>query len=265
MSFFPLDRNITSSSVWLFCTPAELKVWLYLLTQANRVGVVDESTAVIAFRCNLPTATVEGAIEHFLSPDPASRTKTNDGRRLERSGDSKLLILNYSEYQNKDYSTPRTRRYRLKQETVPTVPDRSGTPGNDLHLHQHQHTPLSDVRTVGPVEKWETSTGTATETEARKVWEAVCRTIEAPEHQKQTWLRPTRGVSLEDSTLTVWVPPGAHARWIRQNYIGKLQAALGTTRLKFVTDDPGLPATDAPTAAEWPQGGSVASTSGQSR
>jgi hypothetical protein len=211
------------------------------------------------------------ALERLCSPEGESRSRDVEGRRLVRV-DGGYIVVNYMKYRDFDHKAAermRRLRARRKAESVtPVRPNGDGVPPNvtqaESREQRAEHTPLSDVRTEGPVEKLKTSTGTDTETEARSLWEAVCRKIDVPEHQKHTWLRPTQGVSLEDSTLTVMVPPGPHARWIRQNYVGKLQAALGATRLRFVTQDGWPPASDAPTPGPSPQGGILAELPGAS-
>ena len=44
MSYFPLDRELLTSSIWTDASPAALKVWFYLLLSADpRNGIVRDT------------------------------------------------------------------------------------------------------------------------------------------------------------------------------------------------------------------------------
>ena len=120
MSYFPLDRDILSSSLWFTGTPEAFKVWCYLMLKANpRTGVVDDSVPSIAGQCALPIdATIE-ALEWLASPDQHSRSKELDGRRIER-GPAGIRLVNYLARRDKDHSTERVKKFRAKKrdETV---------------------------------------------------------------------------------------------------------------------------------------------------
>lgn len=132
MSFFPLDRDILKSSVWLAGSPSALKVWIYLMLEADSKGVCRDSALSIARATNLERDLVEEILVWLESPDPDSHTKTDDGRRIRRSEDG-ISLVNYEKYRTKDYSTGRTRRFRERQkntvpyrsQSFPTVPNRS--------------------------------------------------------------------------------------------------------------------------------------------
>lgn len=133
MTYFPLDRDILSSSVWAQGTPEQVKVWFYLLVEANpRTGSVEDADPAIALRCGLPLDVTVAALEWLASPDPYSRTKDYDGRRIARLPGGGFLVLNYLRHQGKDHSTPRVRSWRERQaakrnETVKRVSTVTGT------------------------------------------------------------------------------------------------------------------------------------------
>ena len=118
------------------------------------------------------------------------------------------------------------------------------------------------VATLETERETETEAEGETEAEARarasSVWEKACTQVDVPDHQRATWLRPTEALSLTDSTLTVRVPTEQHARWIRMNYIGKLQSIVAPLKLRFVLAHP---ASDAVTPAELVASLTAASTS----
>lgn len=112
MSYFPVDRNITTSSLWIQGSPAECKLWIYMMLNADpRSGIINETIPALAQRNCLPIPEVEAILEKWSGPDPYSRTQDHDGARIRRIP-AGLLLLNYRVYQAKDYSTPRVKRWR---------------------------------------------------------------------------------------------------------------------------------------------------------
>lgn len=144
MTYFPLDRDFLTSSMFVQGTPEQIKVFVYLLLAANpRNGVVEDAVPAIALRCGLSLDVTQAALEWLSSPDPYSRTKDHEGRRIERLPDGGFLLLNYLRRRDKDYSTPRVRRWRERNaKRVPTVPE---TGGNDEHEHGHEHNEQTDM------------------------------------------------------------------------------------------------------------------------
>jgi hypothetical protein len=86
MTFFPVDRGIFTSSVWLTGTPEERVLWFWLLGNRDDDGVVRHRELAIAEGAKLPRDVVEAALQKFSQPDPDSRTRENDGRRIDRGG-----------------------------------------------------------------------------------------------------------------------------------------------------------------------------------
>lgn len=112
MSFFPLDRDILSSSLWCQGSGDELKVWIYLLLNANPgTGIVADTDPAIAMHCGIELDRVDAILSKFAEPDRYSRTETKDGRRIERVK-GRIRLINYTKHANKDYSTPRVKRWR---------------------------------------------------------------------------------------------------------------------------------------------------------
>lgn len=56
--------------------------WLFLLAMADKHGVVDVTPEYISRVTGMPVNDLLACISRFLEPDPASRTKENEGRRL---------------------------------------------------------------------------------------------------------------------------------------------------------------------------------------
>jgi hypothetical protein len=116
VSYFPLDRDVLTSSLWAQGSPAASKLWIYLLLQADpRTGIVQDAAPGIALRCGLPLDVTAHELEWLASPDQHSRTKEHDGRRIEALDGGGYRVFNYLSHQDKDYSTPRVRKWRERQ------------------------------------------------------------------------------------------------------------------------------------------------------
>ncbi len=142
MTYFPLDRDILTSSVWAQGSAEAVKVWLYLLLAADpRSGVVDDAAPGVALRCGLSLEATLKALEWLASPDEHSRTKGHEGRRIEALATGGYRVLNYLKRRDKDYSTPRVQswRERKRNETVKRVSTVTGTTDTDT---DKLHSPL---------------------------------------------------------------------------------------------------------------------------
>ena len=102
-------------------------VFIDMLVLADCVGHVDMTIPAISRRTNVPQEIVSRSIERLSQPDPHSRSREEDGRRLtllDSRRDWGWKIVNYEQYDNmrdenarrtymRDYQ--RTRRSKLKQ------------------------------------------------------------------------------------------------------------------------------------------------------
>lgn len=95
-TFTKLFSSITESTVW--CEPAHTRlVWITMLAMADHAGRVWGSIPGLANRARVPLEDCETAIQTFLSPDPYSRTKDHEGRRIEAI-DGGWRLLNHEKY-----------------------------------------------------------------------------------------------------------------------------------------------------------------------
>jgi hypothetical protein len=112
MSYFPMDRDLLTSSLWVDGDSDTKTLWIYLLLSADvRTGVVRHTRPAIARGSGVERQKVDRILEQFASPDPDSRTPDNDGRRI-AFVDGGILVLNYDRYKNRDYSAARVKKYR---------------------------------------------------------------------------------------------------------------------------------------------------------
>lgn len=95
-----------------------------MLKLADQQGIVDMTPEAIAARTRMPIEMVKAGIEHLESPDPRSRTKEQEGRRIVRLDPERSwgwLIVNYTKYREikkqtdrKAYMADYMRKYRQK-------------------------------------------------------------------------------------------------------------------------------------------------------
>lgn len=97
--YVPIFRSIVQSTVWQTPPPTRC-VWFALMMLADRNGVVEASVPGLAREAVVTLDECEEALAVFLSPDRYSRTKSDEGRRIEAI-DGGWRILNYVKYRDK--------------------------------------------------------------------------------------------------------------------------------------------------------------------
>lgn len=96
MTFTKLFSSITESTVWM--EPANIRlVWITMLAMSDRRGRVWASVPGLASRARVPEDDCRKALKMFMGPDPDSRTKDNEGRRIEPI-DGGWRLLNHAKY-----------------------------------------------------------------------------------------------------------------------------------------------------------------------
>jgi hypothetical protein len=132
MGFTKLDERILQSSI-MAEDPKTFKVWIALLAACRENGVAYTSTVYLQAICHMTETAVTHAIERLSSPDAASRSLADEGRRIRRV-DGGFEIINYTVYREasvRDIEAERKRVYREKKEGCPgqsrTVQGRSAS------------------------------------------------------------------------------------------------------------------------------------------
>lgn len=119
MSYFPLDREILSSSIWALGTPEQKTLWVYMMLKADvNTGIVADSDPGIAVGAGLPLDVTLACLEYLKGPDPHSRTKDHDGRKIIPLDGGGYKLVTYEKHRDKDYSTERVKRYRERQKEL---------------------------------------------------------------------------------------------------------------------------------------------------
>jgi len=88
-------------------------VWTYLLANADKEGCLEVNPRIIAASIGMSAESVQAVIEKLQQPDPASRSKKEDGRRIIRVGEFLYEIVNYKTY--RDIQTAQHRNDYMKK------------------------------------------------------------------------------------------------------------------------------------------------------
>jgi hypothetical protein len=120
-SFTKLFSSITLSSVW-HEDDQTLRVWITLLALADRHGYVGASVPGLATAARVPIPKVEEALAKFMAPDPYSRSKEHEGRRIAEA-DRGWSLLNYQRFRDmRDEETRRAYERERKRQQRSTKP-----------------------------------------------------------------------------------------------------------------------------------------------
>jgi len=118
MSFTKLFSSIVSSTIWQESLETKI-VWITMLALSDRDGIVDASVPGLAKQAGVTLEQTEQALSVLESPDPYSRTKDHEGRRVEPV-DGGWRLLNHSKYREKlsreDRREKAANRQRVKRE-----------------------------------------------------------------------------------------------------------------------------------------------------
>ncbi len=108
-----LFQSILDSTVWQEDLPTKV-VWITLLAMKDRDGYVGASVPGLAARAGVSLEQCEVALEKFKGPDPYSRTKDFEGRRIE-DAQGGWTVLNHNFYRSKMSPEDRREYQRVKQ------------------------------------------------------------------------------------------------------------------------------------------------------
>jgi hypothetical protein len=122
-TFTKLFSSITESTVWQESDRTRI-VWITMLAMADKHGRVWGSVPGLAARAVVPIADCERALQVFFAPDPYSRTKDFDGRRIQEI-EGGWLLLNHAKHRKlqdeeaqRANDAARAARYRAKRKPV---------------------------------------------------------------------------------------------------------------------------------------------------
>lgn len=138
----PLKRSMLESSIWRESSDV-CKLWVTLLLIADepgRRGTVDIPLDLLAARARMTEEATTAALAVLMAPDPRSRTRSDEGRRLRLiepgARDWGWALINWE-------------RHRVDSRTLSlsqtTEPDEVGSPGDETPTNS-RNTPGGEVR-----------------------------------------------------------------------------------------------------------------------
>lgn len=161
-SYTKLFSSLLTSTIWAESDQTRI-VWVTMLAMADQHGEVHSTVPGLARIAGVPLSEVEAALAKFTGPDPYSRTKDNDGRRIAEI-DGGWELLNHAKYRamasredSKAQAADRQRRKRERDEsrsvTPCHAPSRSVTDSNasvTQSLHIAEAEAEADIGEVSP-------------------------------------------------------------------------------------------------------------------
>lgn len=152
MSYTKLFSSIVHSTIWRESNEVRL-VWITMLALADRDGVVEASIPGLADAARVSLPECERALAILSAPDPYSRSKLKDGRRIEACKGGWSLV-NYDEYRHRaskedslEKAAERQRRWRARnaRETPVTLVTRN----NDIAEAEEEASQKEDLTCKG--------------------------------------------------------------------------------------------------------------------
>ena len=137
--YTPLFSSITTSTVWLE-DDSTLRVWITMLATKDKDGIVNASIPGLAATARVSLEKCERALNKFLSPDPYSRTKECEGRRIQEIAGG-WLVLNHNIYKDKVKSRAEYYRTRRAQRSATQRNSGATVAQHSRHTAQHEITP----------------------------------------------------------------------------------------------------------------------------
>lgn len=142
-----LFGSIVASTIWSEDDQTRI-VWITMLAMKNQHGEVEASIPGLAKFAHVSLEATEGALAKLMAPDPYSRTKEFEGRRIEEI-DGGWLVLNHTKYKNKasedderEKTRLRVQRFRQRNGEISVTPPVTlgndavtlGNDGNDIQI-----------------------------------------------------------------------------------------------------------------------------------
>ncbi|MBE0542120.1 MAG: hypothetical protein IH623_12085 [Verrucomicrobia bacterium] len=109
-----LFSSIVGSTIWTENDRTRI-VWITMLALANQHGEVEASIPGLAKFASVPVPDTEKALTTLSSPDPYSRSKEFEGRRIQAI-DGGWVILNHAKYRSRASADDRREQDRIRQQ-----------------------------------------------------------------------------------------------------------------------------------------------------
>lgn len=116
MAYTPLDETLLRSTL-LKEGPVVVATFTLILASRDRYGETDLTPSAVAGLMRITEAEAERAFEVLSSPDPKSRNREHEGRRIIPTEDGRWQIVSSEKYQrraSREAAAERQRRHRAR-------------------------------------------------------------------------------------------------------------------------------------------------------
>ncbi|GIW89966.1 MAG: hypothetical protein KatS3mg109_0398 [Pirellulaceae bacterium] len=120
MAWVKLYSDIVDSSIW-YHEHDVVRVWIFLLSQADADGYVSVTIPAMAHQCMISIERLHEILRLLESPDAYSRTSKDEGRRIRIHREPRFAveIVNYRDYRTRDRTVAdRVRRHRERRKIL---------------------------------------------------------------------------------------------------------------------------------------------------
>jgi hypothetical protein len=149
MSYTKLFNSIITSTIWSEDDQTRI-VWITMLAISDKNGEVQGSIPGLARIAGVSVEACRNAIAKFLLPDVDSRTKDDEGRRIEEI-DGGWHLLNHRKYREMASDADRAEKAAVRQarhrEKVKRNSNAIVTPSNDSVMVESRQIPQADTDT----------------------------------------------------------------------------------------------------------------------
>lgn len=114
MGYTKLFLSIITSTIWSEDDRTRI-VWITMLASADKNGEVQASIPGLARLAGVPVESCRSAIKKFLEPDRDSRTKDDEGRRIEEI-DGGWHLINHRKYREMACDEDRRNQAAIRQQ-----------------------------------------------------------------------------------------------------------------------------------------------------
>jgi len=117
VSYTPLDSAFLTSTL-LREGPDVVAVWMLVLASADKLGESSMQPSIAASLLRIDDERAEAAFARLSAPDPRSRNKECEGRRIVPRDDGRWFVVSHQRYQwlaSRAAATNRQRRYEERR------------------------------------------------------------------------------------------------------------------------------------------------------
>ncbi|MDP9090167.1 MAG: hypothetical protein M3O26_15655 [Pseudomonadota bacterium] len=129
--YTPLFSTLTEGT--LYGKWPHTGIWACLLSMVDQHGTINRNPQMIANAVGVPIEQLLACISDFMSPDPASQSQENEGRRLELIDPARewgWKVINSGKYREKARLMGKAKRESETGENAARLRDRRGPPKN---------------------------------------------------------------------------------------------------------------------------------------